>query len=86
MHARDLRRETVDVDDMYLILARDGIWDVMSNDDVGEFVARRVEIVVQVDAIQGIRRSVHAFNVRPILGKCVTMLCWTCCYKFYRAI
>ncbi len=28
---------------MYLILARDGIWDVMSNDDVGEFVARRVE-------------------------------------------
>jgi hypothetical protein len=34
----------------------------MSNDDVGEFVARRVEIVVQVDAIQGIWRSVHAFN------------------------
>ena len=28
---------------MYLILARDGIWDVISNDDVGEFVARRVE-------------------------------------------
>ena len=30
-------------EDMYLILACDGIWDVMSNDDVGEFVARRVE-------------------------------------------
>jgi serine/threonine protein phosphatase PrpC len=36
-------RERADDEDMYLILACDGIWDVMSNDDVGEFVARRVE-------------------------------------------
>jgi len=28
---------------MYLILACDGIWDVMSNDECGEFVAGRVE-------------------------------------------
>ena len=36
-------RERADDEDMYLILACDGIWDVMSNDSVGEFVARRVE-------------------------------------------
>ncbi|KAL3771318.1 hypothetical protein ACHAWU_005786 [Discostella pseudostelligera] len=29
-------------EDMYLILACDGIWDVMLNEEVGEFVARRV--------------------------------------------
>ena len=27
---------------MYLILACDGIWDVMTNQDAGEFVARKV--------------------------------------------
>jgi serine/threonine protein phosphatase PrpC len=32
----------MDDEDMYLILACDGIWDVMSNEEVGEFVARRV--------------------------------------------
>ena len=31
-----------DDEDMYLILACDGIWDVMSNEDVGTFVTRRV--------------------------------------------
>jgi serine/threonine protein phosphatase PrpC len=36
-------RERADDEDLYLILACDGIWDVMSNDDVGEFVTRRVE-------------------------------------------
>jgi serine/threonine protein phosphatase PrpC/ankyrin repeat protein len=35
-------RERVDDEDMYLILACDGIWDVMSNEDVGTFVTRRV--------------------------------------------
>ncbi|KAL7428681.1 hypothetical protein ACHAXH_000872 [Discostella pseudostelligera] len=35
-------RERMDDEDMYLILACDGIWDVMSNEEVGEFVARRV--------------------------------------------
>ena len=35
-------RERKDDEDMYLILACDGIWDVMSNDEVGLFVARRV--------------------------------------------
>lgn len=35
-------RERMDDEDMFLILACDGIWDVMSNQEVGEFVARRV--------------------------------------------
>lgn len=35
-------RERVYDEDMYLILACDGIWDVMSNEDVGTFVTRRV--------------------------------------------
>ena len=37
-----IRRERVYDEDMYLILACDGIWDVMSNEDVGKFVTRRV--------------------------------------------
>jgi serine/threonine protein phosphatase PrpC len=36
-------RERADHEDIYLILAYDRIWDVMSNDDVGEFVARWFE-------------------------------------------
>jgi serine/threonine protein phosphatase PrpC len=36
-------RERANNEDMYLILGCDGIWDVMSNKDVGKFVARRVE-------------------------------------------
>ena len=35
-------RERADAEDMYLVLACDGIWDVMSNEDVGAFVSRRV--------------------------------------------
>ncbi|KAL7529532.1 hypothetical protein ACHAXR_004652 [Thalassiosira sp. AJA248-18] len=35
-------RKRTDSEDMYLVLACDGIWDVMSNDEVGAFVARRV--------------------------------------------
>lgn len=35
-------RERVDDEDMYLILACDGIWDVMLNENVGTFVTRRV--------------------------------------------
>jgi serine/threonine protein phosphatase PrpC len=36
-------RERADHEDIYLILACDRIWDVMSNDDVGKFVVRRFE-------------------------------------------
>mmetsp|Transcript_18381 Transcript_18381/g.29930 ORF Transcript_18381/g.29930 Transcript_18381/m.29930 type:complete len:1041 (+) Transcript_18381:313-3435(+) len=35
-------RERAEGEDMYLVLACDGVWDVMSNEDVGAFVARRV--------------------------------------------
>jgi serine/threonine protein phosphatase PrpC len=35
-------RERVDDEDMYLILACDGIWGVMLNENVGTFVTRRV--------------------------------------------
>ena len=35
-------REREEDEDMYLILACDGIWDVMSNQEVGEFVAGKV--------------------------------------------
>ena len=35
-------RDRVDSDDMFLVLACDGVWDVMSNDEVGSFVARGV--------------------------------------------
>mmetsp|Transcript_25774 Transcript_25774/g.54230 ORF Transcript_25774/g.54230 Transcript_25774/m.54230 type:complete len:967 (-) Transcript_25774:17-2917(-) len=38
-----LVRDRKDAEDMYLVLACDGIWDVMSNEEVGSFVARRVE-------------------------------------------
>ncbi len=34
-HAKD--------EDLYLILACNGIWDIMSNEDVGGFVAGRIE-------------------------------------------
>jgi len=37
VHKREYSR------DMYLVLACDGVWDVMSNDDVGKFVAKKVE-------------------------------------------
>jgi len=37
-------RERDDEEDMYLVLACDGVWDVMSNDEVGAFVARQVAI------------------------------------------
>lgn len=36
-------RERRGNEDMYLVLACDGIWDVMSNDEVGLFVSRRVD-------------------------------------------
>ena len=36
-------RERADHEDIYLILSCDRIWDVMSNGDVGEFVARRAK-------------------------------------------
>jgi serine/threonine protein phosphatase PrpC len=35
--------------DMYLILACDGIWDVMSNEEAGEFVVKQVEKAVAAD-------------------------------------
>ncbi len=38
-----LVRDRNNAEDMYLVLACDGIWDVMSNEEVGSFVVRRVE-------------------------------------------
>mmetsp|Transcript_36886 Transcript_36886/g.77878 ORF Transcript_36886/g.77878 Transcript_36886/m.77878 type:complete len:984 (+) Transcript_36886:161-3112(+) len=35
-------RERSEGEDMYLVLACDGVWDVMSNDEVGAFVVERV--------------------------------------------
>lgn len=35
-------KDRVDSDDLFLILACDGVWDVMSNDEVGLFVSRSV--------------------------------------------
>jgi serine/threonine protein phosphatase PrpC len=35
--------------DMYLVLACDGIWDVMNNEEVGDFVASHVEELVMAD-------------------------------------
>ena len=35
-------RDRNDDEDMYLVLACDGIWDVMTNEEVGSFVVKRV--------------------------------------------
>jgi serine/threonine protein phosphatase PrpC len=42
MHARTKK-------DMYLILACDGIWDVMSNEEAGDFVVKQVEKAAALD-------------------------------------
>lgn len=46
IHERDTAR------DSYLILACDGVWDVMSNEEVGEFVAERVASGMEQDEQQ----------------------------------
>lgn len=47
-------RERDDSSDMFLVLACDGIWDVMTNDEVGLFVAKRVsECVGKKDVVEG---------------------------------
>jgi serine/threonine protein phosphatase PrpC len=44
VHHRDESR------DMYLVLACDGVWDVMSNEEVGDFVVRHVEEAISEGA------------------------------------
>lgn len=67
------------VEDLYLILACDGVWDVMSNDEVGTFVSRRVSALRlegSVDGEAGVgagtpspsSASVAATSVLPVVG------------------
>ena len=53
-------RERMDDEDMFLILACDGIWDVMSNQEVGEFVARRV--AERLDEVSSIHNKIKNNN------------------------
>lgn len=57
-------RERVDNEDMYLILACDGIWDVMTNEDVGTFVARRVK-----EEMQNLNSSSGCNELLPLHGE-----------------
>lgn len=43
IHARDAER------DMYLVLACDGVWDVMSSQEVGDFVVSRAEAAIEAE-------------------------------------
>ena len=43
IHARDKER------DMYLVLACDGVWDVMSSDEVGDFVVKNVQDAIEAE-------------------------------------
>jgi serine/threonine protein phosphatase PrpC len=63
-------RERAEDEDMYLILACDGIWDVMSNEDVGDFVARRVD-KRRNDANNGNRGEVLARVGDELLAACL---------------
>ena len=63
-------RERAEDEDMYLILACDGIWDVMSNDDVGEFVTRRVD-ERRLGANNGDRGEVLARVGDELLAACL---------------
>ncbi|KAL7547798.1 hypothetical protein ACHAWF_011070 [Thalassiosira exigua] len=44
-------RDRDDGTDLYLVLACDGVWDAMSNEDVGEFVAERVATFAKEEAV-----------------------------------
>jgi len=67
------------VEDLYLILACDGVWDVMSNDEVGAFVSRRVSALRLEGSVDGeagfgagtpspSSPSVAAASVLPVVG------------------
>ena len=43
IHTRDAER------DMYLVLACDGVWDVMSSQEVGDFVVSRAKVAIEAE-------------------------------------
>ncbi|KAL9188871.1 hypothetical protein ACHAXT_011361 [Thalassiosira profunda] len=66
-----LIRERDDSLDMYLVLACDGIWDVMSNDEAGAFVARRAAERLGDEADGAVEGEVLARVGDNLLAECL---------------